>query len=301
MVKFFRTMPPMLEQYNPEDTFADYTSDYVTCDEDGYLQSYDDKPSSVVNIPSTDTRAMTWHSRNKVCREKESPHLNMSPSKFLTHDDNGLLHSFNGMPSKTKCGQSIVWLEWHNHGGLHRDAGLPAAICANKDKILESSYYEDGKLHRGDNQPADVSLQSSLWYVKGWQHNAKGYSEINKGSGTRLAPLYKAWHLYDIRLSEEKFNSVKAFETEKGVPLWVAFLWKLDFIHDDELSLFLNESGAWDGVFPINWVLKCWGITDEVFKAKVKELYVMEDRDFGSIAYLDALLEISEFEKSCEA
>jgi hypothetical protein len=140
------------------------------------------------------------------------------------------------------------------------------------------------------------SLNSPAFY---WSlhkdlHNSNGPSRM-KGSQSK-----KEWYLYDVRLSQETFNNVKIFETEKAVPLWVAFLYVLNVIQDDELELFLKESGSWDTNFPINWVLKIWNVTDENFHNKVIDLHAKEWLVGQRLFTLDPLLKIIELEKNRE-
>ena len=298
MPKLFSNMPAMFEKYNPEDVFADLTYDYVTYDEDGRLHSHNGQPSDVVNINmnSTNGKVIAWHAHGVISREKESPHIILSSSKFLTHDNLGRLHSFNGMPSKIINENFTTVLEWHDHGKLHRSGELPATIFAEKDKILAYSYYENGCLHRSNNQPAYTREFNQLWYVRGWQHNTKNHSGFNKDHETSPSPSFQAWRLYNAELSKETFDKIKSFEAEQAVPLWVAFLHTLEVIHDTELLLFLNESGSWDNTFPIKWVLKSWGVTSEKLNAKVAALYRREGRGVNYESYLTALLEITKFE-----
>lgn len=302
MSKLFRYMPPVFEAYNPDDTFADLTFDYVTRNKKGYLHSFNDEPSSVANTVKKEEKTMTWHSNGKVHRENESPHINLSPTRFLTHDSQGLKHSFNGMPGKTTSGELMTWLEWYDHGGLHREGDLPALLCANQDKILEYSYFEHDLLHRANNQPADVSVFSEAWYVKGWQHNAKGHSYINNEENSySYLKNSETWHLYDVELTAETFEAIKNFEAEQMVPLWVAFLYKLEIIHDEEISLFLDEANSWDTTFPVKWVLKSWGVNEDDFQIQVRNLYRREELDIYGRIHFEALQQIIEFEKENEA
>jgi hypothetical protein len=299
MAKLFPNMPPALEEYNPEDVFSDYTKDSKTFDENGKLHSYDDIPSTV-EIETTGFKIIVWHSHGKIYRENKPSYVILDADSFRTYDNEYELHSFNDMPSLIDVDKGQTTLTWHNHGVNERQGDLPAIIRANQEQILQYSHYEQGKIHRANNQPASFSNSIESWYVKGENHNAEGHSSIMKSKNQNPEDTYQTWHLYNVQLQETAFNSIKTFEIEKRVPIWVAFLYELDVIRDTEISLFLKETGVWDETFPMTWVLKSWGITAENYSKKIMDLYYHDSRIANNQTYfsLKSFLEIAEFERN---
>lgn len=301
MDKFFRNMPPALEQYNPEDTFDKFRKSYETFDENGLLHSFNDEPSKVI-IHDTKQKDIMWHSHGELYRDDDRPaRINLSRNSFMTLDENRKPHSYGNMPSKIDSTGAKIWLAWHNNGVPHRSGDLPAEVTSTQKEIVEYAYYEQGQLHRGNNQLSLLTDHSKAWLVKGIRHNSVNYSalELEKGLDSSSLSARKAWHLYGTRVKEETFSAIKSFEAEKNVPLWVAFLYKLDVIGDSEINVFLNESGSWDNSFPISWVLKAWHITDEAYSDKVRELHLREKRFVSKRNFfpLTPILEIVNFEE----
>jgi hypothetical protein len=300
MVKLYSNMPAELEKYNPEDVFTKYTQNFQSFDENGALHSYNDEPSKV-RISRTGRKDLIWHSHGKAYRNSDKPsHISLSSKFFITLDEDEEKHSYNGMPSQIDFYNDITFLEWSNHGVTHREGDLPAEVTSTQEEVLEYVYYEQGIVHRANNQPSMLADHIKSWYVKGTPHNAISHSTIEE-EGYQLdnISIYKTWHLYGVRLKEETFNSIKSFETENRVPLWVAFLYKLNVIGDTEISFFLKELNTWDGSFPMSWVFKTCGITDEVYDEKVKMLYRIDGQMFDKkrLFPLEPVLKVVEFER----
>jgi hypothetical protein len=303
MVKLFPEMLAELEKYNPEDTFANYTQTCETFDEKGLLHSYNDEPS-MVEIEDDGFRIIVWHSHGEIYREDNPAYVILSFDSFRTFDNEHELHSFHGMPSRIDFDQNTIDLDWHDHGTIHRENDLPARVTANHEKIVEYEHYVQGVGHRANNQPSSFNAYSTAWEVKGQLHNAEGHSNVElerKGPVSHINQ-FETWYLYGVQLTEETFKTIKALETQKTVPLWVAFLHTFEIIGDIELTLFLNDSGLWDETFPINWVLKSWGVTNERFSIKIREQYQRDGRTTlnSSFAPLKSFLEIAEFERTGE-
>lgn len=291
MPKLFSNLPDEFEQYNPDNSYLDFVKDFATYDENGLLHSYDDEPSSL-KIDRYGYKTFTWHSHGDLQRNDKPAYVQINNFLYNTFDSDGRSHSFNGMPSKISIQDDEVLMEWTEHGIPHRLDDKPAFLAKGPKSNPRYIYYNMGKTHRANNQPALANEKHTLWQVEGFNHNATGPSRIGLNKDEYIKP--KIWHLYDVHLQEETFLAIKNFEAEKAVPLWVAFLYILHVIQDEEVNLFLDESSAWNNIFPVKWILRSWGITDKNYNERIVKLHANEWLVDQRISTLETLLTIVE-------
>jgi hypothetical protein len=295
MPKFFAGMPVEAEQFNPENLHFDLTKDYATYDENGFLHSYEDKPSSLT-ISTYGDKYFTWHSHGIQYRDDNKPvNIRVSPFLYDTFDAERKRHSFNDMPSRMSMENGVMWMEWYEHGKLHRENDKPALLTLGKEGFMECTYYKNNEEHRDNGKPAFFSKYNKSWKIEGIKHNSLGPQQTNEKQ--KYSSFSKFWTLYDVPIQQETFDIIKKLEMEKTVPLWVAFLYTFEVIGNDEFNLFLTEAGTWDESFPITWIFKSWGLTDENYKNKIKEKCDHERRPNTNAWTLEKLLKITEYEK----
>jgi hypothetical protein len=221
-----------------------------------------------------------------------------------TFDENGLKHSYDDKPAVvvingnyTDSAREFYWL---SHGKLHRANGKPPVINLFPFSGLNTCNV-NGRLQSFNDKPSNIDLREKYskleWHANESLHRSDNPAQVffyeeridNK-------QWHHEWYLYGTRISEETFNEIKTFEQEKDAPLWVAFLHTLELIHYEEVALFLNELGKWDNLFPINWMLKTWNITDEKYNDKMKSLALNEGSPFVW-RNLEVLRTIANFEE----
>jgi hypothetical protein len=294
MPKVFRNMPKELEQYNPKDEFS-FLTEQATFDEKGRYHSYNDQPSLVEFVQLDDgVKKIYWHSHGVLHREgNKPPYICIDKSSYITHDANKEVRSFGDLPSVIFYNRYTEdhTVSWNISEVLHRE-GNPAEICVNKFGVRTETWYEKGIIHRGDGLPAIIDPLKNEWFVKGFRHNENGYSY--RYEPTSDVKSYFEWNLYDIEISEKSFVTLKAFQKEKDVPLWLAFLHEFKIIEDSQVDFFLKED-CYENL-PLDWALRSLGVTDKVFNHKLVEFQPLQFNVGEN--HLKALIEIAEFDKS---
>jgi hypothetical protein len=271
MLKFFSDLPAEFEQYNPVNACA-YFDERETRDENGLLHSYDDKPSRV-KINGERTWEFLWHSHGKLHRENnQPPYLFFAKDVYVTLNADEKEHSFNGNPSKIlyQLMSNSFTAVWAKNGATHRENDLPAILSINNDnnELIQEDYYKNGHCHRSGNRRATYNCNRESWEVKGIIHNDESYAELSK----IMPPYLKKWVLYGVPMKEHIFDSIKTFQREKNVPLWVAFFNSLELIEESEIDLLLDTVNNFDEV-PFQWVIRSLGITDEIFNKQIGDLF----------------------------
>lgn len=268
MSKFFDNVPAEFEQYNPDNEYA-LLDEYNTYDENDQLHSYDDKPSSVARTGRS--TMIYWHSHGEISRKNNlPPFLFFAQDAYFTLNSKGEEHSYNGNPSRlTYVSHNDSWTSvWSKNGESHREGDLPAFLRIANNIVMEEGYYENGVGHRASNRKSNCSPVKDLWEVKGYLHNELGYAEVFKNS----LPAMKTWSLYGVMMIEEDFNSIKTFQHERGVPLWLAFLSAIKVVTDPKIGLLLDETNNISEL-PFQWTLRILGITEETFSKHITKLF----------------------------
>lgn len=294
MVKFFTDVPAVLDRYNPEAIPVEWYANPDSYDDedeedqkirDGYveeiLHSYHDLPIVVSRIPNLKTllpsgidedgdHEFHWYDDGKISRPGDNPSIIKAMGNlYSTLDENGDLHSYNGMPASfAVVGNSETYLlDWYEHGKLHRENDLPSTITFNnKGSVEVESYWYKGNPHRSSNLPCEITPDSETWMVKGVMHNAESYADAMYDMDVFQ------WALYGTRLSEEAFTQIRTLSDETRMPIWVAFLVSFRVISSDHVNVFMNSDKKWETDVPVSWILNCWNINKEMFESKVEEL-----------------------------
>jgi hypothetical protein len=293
----FYGMPPTLEEYNPDENLLSFANS-KTVDGKGHYHSYDDQPS-VVEFNSAGDKVLMWHSHGLLSRsEGKPPLIVVSYSSYETFNELKILHSYNGMPSEIKNYSAAGAFEftWHKEGIFHHEEDKPALISTRKRTITALAYYQNGIIHRDNNKPASLTKYSKSCWLNGVLHNSEGPAEYSNEIEKKILPIQE-WSLYGVYIPEKVFNSTLAIQKDKNIPLWLAFLCSIEAITDKEVAAFLDESFSSYDTLPMKWILRSWGVTDEIYSNKIKEAQT------GEIAkrrtnYLDTLIQVIEFEKS---
>jgi hypothetical protein len=100
---------------------------------------------------------------------------------------------------------------WYNlNNEYHRDEDLPARIFESNGDNSECGFlewYQHGKLHRDNNKPAIVWDYGCEWWVNGVRHREDGPA-VHESPGT----LTKKWFLNGVEYTEDAFNALKEKE-----------------------------------------------------------------------------------------
>ena len=86
---------------------------------------------------------------------------------------------------------------WYKNGKLHRDNDLPAEITS----IGSQHWYKNGQIHRDNDLPAEIlSSGTQMWYKNGYIHRDHNLPAIIKWNGTQMwynnGEIY--YHIYNI-------------------------------------------------------------------------------------------------------
>lgn len=299
MPKFFKNFPTNFERYNPEDNFT-LLEDIETRDENDKYHSYDDKPSLVfAKSNESEVKDIYWHSHGRINRQNNKPpHVSITKNTYYaTYDSNENLHSFNGNPGDIfydPTNKEFV-VTFYKNNLIHRTGGNPAQYAFNEaGQVTGENYYENDYFHRGGGLPAGFTKWSNAnaktWAVKSFAHNENGPSYVLETTTQFQNTLQ--WALYDIRLTEAVFNTIKFFEEEDSLPIWLAFLKGLKIIDEAQVHSVLNNNLHKD--LPLEWALKSIGITNEIFDHKTSNMK-KQSRHYSRGSSLKALLEITKF------
>lgn len=82
----------------------------------------------------------------------------------LTMDENGELHSINGLPARILFFKNGTMAEasWYSHGKLHREDDLPAIVRYDENNFASSlQWYVQGSRCRVKDQPVSVLFHSN--------------------------------------------------------------------------------------------------------------------------------------------
>jgi len=118
-----------------------------------------------------------------------------------TYDGYGNLHSYNDKPAKTENGVKY----WYKHGRLHRGNDLPAEISPTGNK----SWYWEGRLHRIGN-PAHISGGSISYYCNGELHRFDGPATSHCG-------LHKRYYLRGKLIKTEEYRECLWISKKKRI------------------------------------------------------------------------------------
>lgn len=273
MIKHFPSMPPEFEQYNPG-SFVEHSIAVETHDENGFLHSYDDKPSSV-EFDKFSFKVLKWHSHGELKRANgKPPMISMSSNRYITFNEQELRHSYDGMPSTLYIGEFSWLATWEKNSLLHRDNDVPAEILLEVIDIAgeqvtsrRESYYLNGKRHRSNNSPADFYTSDSEYvkdyYVAGTLHNAEGPAKVFKVEAKTTEA--NRWYLYGVEVPEAFFQEFTQIHKRINAPAWAAFLVTLKQIEEKDLALLNKEESSWDQTFSILWLLRVLGVTESSF------------------------------------
>lgn len=294
----FIGMPSTLEQYNPDERFANFVNS-ETVDVKGHFHSYGDAPS-VIQQQRVDEQILIWHKHGVLSRENNQPPvITVSATSYSTFNELNQLHSYNGMPSEIKYypAPDVFELTWHKEGMFHHEEDKPALISTRKRAITTLAYYRDNKIHRANHRVASLTKHAKSYWVQGILHNSAGPAEITNKIDDRKF-LTKTWSLYGVNVPEKVFTTIQSVQKEKGIPSWVAFLHTINVITHEEIALFSDEAGSWSDTFPMKWVLKSWGVTEDFYNEKVDDVQRLVMSKRKRIHTLDTLIQITEFENS---
>lgn len=282
MSKFFNGLPPDLEQYNPDNFVQELNLTsfkeplaLTTTDDEGQLHSYDDFPSSIKG--SSGNFSLRWHKHGVLARDEGKPlHVKKYKTHWGTYDANGNMHSYNGMPAEIVAllpdSINSFIFKWAKNGMLERAEDKPSLI--RSDKGLKRTYYfKANEYHRFNGLPSITDSISNLWVVSGSLHNEKGAAKVALSSIPAGYPYGNSWHLYGIRINEEKFNEIKTYQTVHRTPLWVAFLHSCKLIDDNSIANFIDEAGIWNANLPTNWILQAFNITEDTWNVFATQIY----------------------------
>jgi hypothetical protein len=285
MVKFFPTMPAILELFNPDAPTKAWFGK-KTFDENGELHSYNDmpiysyegiqrkgilkfKPSLPLALKPWQAVWFSWYSHGKLYREGNKPaRIQIMGKQYSAYDSEHNLHSYNGMPAKITLedNDKEFRLEWFDHGLEHREGDLPSSVMYDVEGVFGLEMYKKhGVEHRNNNLPSRITAFSKTWTVEGYLHSITGASYIDDRETKNM------WALYGITFSKTKFDQIKAAANKNMIPAWAAFLLTFNLITQDHLIPFVDDEGKWNTLLPTSWVLHCWGITEETFQGKEKE------------------------------
>lgn len=275
MPKHFTNFPDELEQYNPEEIKVENFQKLKTIDKDGRWHSFNDQPALILQLePNLATQNFLWHSHGELSRAGNLPPvINTSNGTiYETHNERGQRHSYNGMPAyiNNREYSDEIWVRWYSEGYLHREQNLPAVIVIRDGKVTEEIFYKNGKPHRNNGLPAQIEATFTAWSVEGGVHNIK--AAAIKEYDENPACIRNQWGLYGVILSKNNFNLIVDYQKKTRAPLWVSFLLTMEIITEEEVKGFIDPAGNWDSSVPLEWLLRCWGITDEKFDVKVKKI-----------------------------
>jgi hypothetical protein len=288
MVKFFPTMPAILESFNPEAPTEEWFGE-KTFDENGELHSYNDvpiysydglhkkgmpnfKPDLPFSLKLWQAVSYSWYSHGKLHREGNKPvRIKIVGEKYSTYDSEDNLHSYNDKPAvvslEDNAGKDFR-LVWFEHGVEHRENDSPATIVCSIEGNLDIEIYKThGVIHRSNNLPARITPYSQAWKVEGCYHNLIGASYVANDGNVRKA----IWSLYGMEISETSFNQIKTISDDTNIPYWAVFLLTFDFIAPEHLNSFISKEGKWNTLLPSSWILRFWNITETFFNNKALE------------------------------
>jgi hypothetical protein len=303
MIKWFQSLPAVLEQYNPEDKFNSF-NELETFDENGKYHSYNDEPSLVVY--DGNGKLFCWHSHGEIFREDDKPaSIRVSPVFYRTYDANNNLHSYDGMPSVINIIRysltKTITAGWLEHGIFHRTGDLPAEITtyqvhgqgSNQVEKPEESYFEHGVFHRANNKPARKREHGDEWHVLGHLHNDKG---IAIGLANNHESVDNEWALFGVRLTQEDYQQIKSFQHRRRAPLWLSFLYVIGLVDYTQVTFVLNKTNNFEAL-PINWVLHMLGLTDMIYNEHITTFSASSTIWKQETPSLKAIEEITEFNK----
>lgn len=299
MPKHFSSMPPEIEQYNPEAIQLKDFVDRKTFNDAGKLHSFNDKPASVEILDNVNYY-ISWHSNGNLFRAGNKPAMvTTEPNTYSTWNNNDKLHSFDDNPAiiySSKKGNTFK-LEWKRDGASHRDDDKPSSILVTKDEPIRAWYHLNGCLHRDNNLPAEINGDVKTWMIQGQLHNRTGPAAEYDPFGENN-PMYE-YGLYGLKLPLSSFNKAQAYSTSKNVPLWVAVLNEYGFLKDEQMEIFTDSHNS---SLPAAWLLRSMGINNETFKIRVKGKHG-ENHDYGFYdhnwfngTHLDSFLKAISFE-----
>lgn len=284
MSKFFKDLPSNMEQYNPEAIPKKWHRE-ETFDEDGKLHSYNDLPTKLKLKSARETSLLfdetpedvyefRWYNHGSLYRSgNRPPVIRITKTTYSTLNEERNFHSYNGQPanikSSTLLGHQFYSATWCKNGKAHRKNYLPADIAYNREGILEiETYAVDGVLHRNNSLPCGITLNSKTWMVRGIMHNSEGYADALYDTD------FYNWILYGVDVTEEGFLEIKKLSETTNIPLWVSFLFSLEFINQEHLKPFMNSDGKWETTLTPSWILNCWNITESMVEHKNDELEI---------------------------
>jgi hypothetical protein len=271
MSKFFSEFPSELEQYNPEDLFAELKltnstqqTNLVTVNDEGFLHSNEDFPSSIKGDLST--YFIKWHQHGQLARLNDKPvAVRMGKNFYETYDSNDKRHSYNDNPAvieKSSNAGSFI-LQWYNHGFLERESDKPSILNIQGGMTELAVYYKANCYHRAYNLPAVEGATIKLWAVENLLHNITGPAKIMIPLGWTKG--FSEWHLYGIKVTEDEFEKVLAYQTKNQTPLWLALFKFFNLVSDDSVTKFVEEFSNEKTNLPIKWVLQAFSINEKIW------------------------------------
>lgn len=304
--KFFPNLHANFDNLNPEAIPQEWLEP-DTYDENGQLHSYDDKPAMKVEYADNTAVFFKWYNHGIIGRQGNKPPIvSAKQSTYITYNAEEEEHSFDGKPSYIyevhpgTLDEPQLWLEWSANGLPHRDEDLPAKCIYTKDKLTLEAYYSNGTLTRFGGKPASVKKTEKLWRIHNVPHNANG-PEFEKYSkyGSLVHDKYA---LYGVSMSQELYNEISDYHLTNRAPLWVAFLHKLDFITEEQLSFAEGDDKQWENSLPDAWLIRCYGLNEQACMEKLEQLKISKtildfDMEIWITGFLKTITEITKLEK----
>jgi hypothetical protein len=276
MTKHFTNFPKELEQYNPEELKIGNFEKLRTIDKNGFWHSFNDQPALILQLEpkKSATQNFLWYSHGELSREGNFPpaiNISADGTIYETLNERGQRHSYHDLPAylNNREYSDEIWIRWYSKGYLHREQDLPAIIVVRSGKVTEEIFYKNGKPHRGNGLPAQIEATFTAWSVEGGVHNIK--AAAIKEYDQKRACIRDQWGLYGVIIPEGTFNLIIGYQKRTRAPLWVAFLHIMEIVTEKEVKSFITPAGDWDSSVPTEWLLRCWGVTDEKFDTKVKK------------------------------
>lgn len=256
MAKHFKNFPPEFEKYNPE-VFDLAQNELKTFDLEGSLHSHNDKPSLIMRQNNV-VRSATWHSHGQVFREGGRPsQILFANNRYESRNESFNIHSDGDLPAMITYDADFeeFWLEWHKEGHSHRENGLPDMIISSP-KGNSFFYHVNGFRHRDGDLPAYITPDEKQWFFLNRLHNSSGPAVVEAGRPFK-------WYLFGVQIREETFNAIHAYRKSTEVPLWVAFLVKMNMTSVEAVESLFNNSGKWESFLPNSWVLRWLKVTSK--------------------------------------
>jgi hypothetical protein len=304
--KFFPNLDPSFDKFNPEAIPQEWFES-ETYDENGQYHSYDDKPALAIEYSTTYSTYFRWYNHGVIEREgNKPPIISVKKDEYVTYNANEEEHSFGEnpsyihRPSSALRVQEELWVEW-SHNGLHnRDGDLPSRCIYTKDKIILEAYYLKGVLSRLGGKPARLQETTKTWKVNNIAHNSTGpeleqYDE--KGNF-----IYARNALYGVFMSKKLFDKINDFQLDHKIPLWVAFLYELGMITEEDLLFVKSDEKQWESNLPMSWLIRYYHLDEQVCRKKLvhlkKSKIILDfDIEMRIAGFLKSIMEIVKIEE----